>query len=118
MQQAIILPDFEPTNGACIIGQEADGFGLVVNIDVVVFSNVVKHVLDDCIAAAFGEHKVLVGVELEKHVRFVVMDEFHTVLLEPASGNRCFLSELLAVHFIGYAIAYSPHLFHPVLVCE
>jgi hypothetical protein len=117
MQQPIILPHLQPTNRPRIITHQANRFRLPVNVHIVVGVDVFEDLVDDGNAAAFGEDEVLIGVEFEEDVRFVVVHEFHAPLFEVAGADGSLLSKFLAVVFIGHAVADAAHFLNPVFVC-
>lgn len=65
MEKTIVLADFETTDGAGIISEEADSFSLVVYIAVVKLADVLEDFLDDGIASTVREDEVLIGIEFE-----------------------------------------------------
>jgi hypothetical protein len=77
---------------------------------------VLENLVDNSDTTSFGEDKVLIGVELEKDIRLVVVNELHAALFEVAGGDGGFLTELLAVVLVGDAVAHAAHFFDPVLV--
>lgn len=116
MQQAIRLSDFDATDGACVVCQQLLRFGLVVDIHIVKRFDVLEDLLNDSVATPLREDEVLFGIELEQNVWFIVMNPFDAVVLEIAGTDWGLLAELLAVVFVGNAVAHSIHLFDPVLV--
>lgn len=118
MKKAIVLADFQATNSAGVVGQEANSFSFVMYVAVVEFADVLKDFLDNSVATAVWKDKVLVGVEFKQDVRFIMVDEFDAPILQISSTDWCLLAQLLTVVFVSHAVAHPSHLLDPVLVCS
>ena len=116
VQQPISLANLETLDGARVIGEQLDGFCLIQYITVLVASDVIEEIGDDCLAATFRENKVLSRLELQQHVRFIMVYELDSVFLEILHSDRCFTRKLVAVLLVGQAFADQSHLLDPVFV--
>ena len=71
---------------------------------------------NDSLAATLWEDEVLSSLELQQHIRLVVVHPFDTTLLEVLCRYRCFFLKFVAVLFVCQAIADQSHLLNPVRV--
>jgi hypothetical protein len=71
---------------------------------------------NDSLSTSLGEDKVLSSLELQQHVRLVVVHELNTALLKILRRYRCLFLKLVAVLFVCQTIADQSHLLDPVCV--
>lgn len=116
MQQAIGLTDLQSSNGSRLFSQELDSFGLVQDVTILISPHVLEQFRNDSLSTTFRKDKVLSSLELQQHVRLVVVNELDASLLKVLCGYRCFFLKLVAVLFVCQAIADQSHLLDPVRV--
>jgi len=71
---------------------------------------------NDSLATAIRENEMLSSLELQQHIRLVVVHPLDTTLLEVLCRDGRLPLELVAVFFVGQAIADQSHLLDPVCV--
>lgn len=116
MQETVGLANLQTFDRAGLFGQQSNSFGLIVDIAVLIATDVLEQLRDDCLSAALGENKVLRSLEFKKNIWLIVVDPLYTTLLEVLCRDGRFSLKLVAVLLINHAVADESHLLDPVRV--
>lgn len=75
-----------------------------------------KQLRNNSSATTFWEDKVLSSLELQQHVRLVVVHKLDSMFLKVFRRDGCLLLKLMAVLFVCQTITNQSHLLNPVRV--
>lgn len=81
-QAAVVLADLDSTHLAIVTLQQFDGLRFPQDVETLVCSEVREQSVDDGVASAIREHEMLVRVEFEEDVLFVMVVELDAMVEE------------------------------------
>ena len=82
MEQSIALANLQALDRSIIVCDQLDGLRLVEDVTVRELSDLAEEVLDDCVPASLWEYEVLLRVEFEQDVWFIMVDKLDALLFE------------------------------------